>query len=263
MATIKISELPAILGANTATTDVLPLVDVSLNTTNKITRAEFFSNVGNLSGVGTITGATTLSLLTTTTSALTLDSGTTGAINIGTNANAKTITIGNGTGATSLVLNAGTGALNIGTNAIARTVTVGNATGASALALTAGTGGITLTGITRTTGVVYKNQAAENVETAAATLTIAELLIGIIQYTGVLATLTLPLGTAIEAGVPASFPVNMSFDFSVINTGSGVVTLGTATGLTLVGGMTVAVASSGLFRVRKTAASTYTVYRIS
>jgi hypothetical protein len=152
MATVKISELPAILGANTATTDVIPIVDVSGNITNKITRAEFFSNVGNLSGVGTITGATTLSLLTTTTSALTLDSGTTGAINIGTNANAKTITIGNGTGATSLVLNAGTGALNIGTNAIARTTSVGNTTGASVLNLQAGTGGVSV--LTGTTGAV-------------------------------------------------------------------------------------------------------------
>lgn len=325
MATVKISQLPAILGAATDTTDVLPLVDVSANTTNKITRAEFFSNVGNLSGVGTITGATTLSLLTTTTSALTLDSGTTGAINIGTNANAKTITIGNGTGATSLVLNAGTGAINIGTNAIARTITVGNttgasaltleagtgalnigtgafaktitvgngtgatsvvlnagtgainigtnavartitvgnATGASALNLTAGTGGITLTGLTRTTGVVYKNQPAQTVETAAITLTIAKLLTGIIQYTGALATLTLPLGTDIEAGVPASFPVDMSFDFSVINTGTGVATLGTNTGLTLVGSMAVTNGASGMFRVRKTATNTYTVYRIA
>jgi hypothetical protein len=55
----------------------------------------------------------------------------------------------------------------------------------------------------------------------------------------------------------------MSFDFSVINTGAGVVTLGTAAGLTLTGGMTVAAAASGLFRVRKTATNTYTVYRIS
>jgi hypothetical protein len=144
MATVKISELPAILGANTATTDVLPIVDVSGNITNKITREEFFSNIGNMSGVGTITGATTLSLLTTTTSALSLDSGTTGAINIGTNANAKTITIGNSTGATSIVLNSGTGAINIGTNAIARTITIGNTTGASALTLEAGTGALNI-----------------------------------------------------------------------------------------------------------------------
>jgi hypothetical protein len=120
-----------------------------------------------------------------------------------------------------------------------------------------------VTGATVTTGVVYKNQPAESVESAAATLTIAELLTGIIQYTGAMATLTMPTGTAIEGGVPATFPTDMSFDFSVINTGAGVVTLGTATGLTLVGGMTVALAASGLFRVRKTATNTYTIYRLA
>jgi hypothetical protein len=111
--------------------------------------------------------------------------------------------------------------------------------------------------------VVYKNQPAQTVETAAATLTIAELLTGIIQYTGALATLTMPTGTDIEGGVPATFPTNMSFDFSVINTGAGVVTLGTATGLTLVGSMDVGLAASGLFRVRKTATNTYTIYRLA
>jgi hypothetical protein len=55
----------------------------------------------------------------------------------------------------------------------------------------------------------------------------------------------------------------MAFDFSVINTGTGVATLGTNTGLTLVGSMAVANGASGLFRVRKTAVNTYTVYRIS
>jgi hypothetical protein len=120
-----------------------------------------------------------------------------------------------------------------------------------------------VTGATVTTGVVYKNQPAQTSKAAAATLTIAELLTGIIQYTGALATLTMPTGTAIEGGVPATFPTDMSFDFSVINTGSGTVTLGTATGLTLTGSMAVAAGASGLFRVRKTATNTYTIYCLS
>lgn len=58
MSTVKISQLPAILGANTATTDVLPIVDVSENTTNKITRGEFFKNIASIDiNGGTIDGA--------------------------------------------------------------------------------------------------------------------------------------------------------------------------------------------------------------
>lgn len=71
---------------------------------------------------------------------LTLDSGTTGAINIGISATAKAITIGNGIGATNLTLNAGTGPINIGTNTIAHTTTIGNATGASSVVINCGTG---------------------------------------------------------------------------------------------------------------------------
>jgi len=103
--------------------------------------ASSLTSVGTLTGLTvTGTGTNAISLTTGTTGVLTLDSGSTGGINIGTNTNAKTITIGNATGATSVVLNCGTGALNIGSNAIARTITVGNSTGASTLALNAGTG---------------------------------------------------------------------------------------------------------------------------
>jgi len=120
-------------------------------------------------------------------------------------------------------------------------------------------------GASITTGVTFQNQPTETSKSAAVTLTIAELLTGIVQFTGAtIGTLTLPTGTAIEGGLPATFPTNMSFDFSVINTGTaaGAVTITTNTGLTLVGSMSVPISTSGLFRVRKTATNTYTVYRI-
>lgn len=50
-----------------------------------------------------------LSIVTKATGNLSLDTGTTGAINVGTNANAKTVTVGNATGASQIVLNAGSG----------------------------------------------------------------------------------------------------------------------------------------------------------
>lgn len=116
--------------------------------------------------------------------------------------------------------------------------------------------------LTNCVGTRYMQQGAQTTKSAAATLTIAELLTGIIQYTGGSATLTLPTGTLIEGGVMAGLPVNTAFEFIVINTGSGPATLATATGLTLVGSMVVTNGTSAAFRVRKTATNTYTVYRV-
>ena len=92
-------------------------------------------------GDDTNIGLTINSLLT---GALTLDSTSTGAIDIGTSAFAKTITIGNETGATAVTIDSGTGAINIG-DAIAKTITIGNTTGATAVAIKSGTGGTVLT----------------------------------------------------------------------------------------------------------------------
>lgn len=111
-------------------------------------------------------------------------------------------------------------------------------------------------------GVVIKYQPAQTSKSVAVTLTIAELKTMIVQFTGSAANMTLPLGTDIEAGLNG-IPTDASFDFSVINTGSGSTSLLTNTGLTLVGSMAVANGSSGLFRIRRTGTNTYTVYRIS
>ena len=78
----------------------------------------------------------------------------------------------------------------------------------------------------------------------------------------------LPTVAALETALPSSAKVGATIDFSVINvdgTGSGVITLTTNTGWTLVGLMTVA-ATAGTaqaFRARKTGSSTWALYRVA
>lgn len=128
--------------------------------------------VGNTTGASnivvstgqSIVGAAELTLVSTTTSAVTIDSGTTGTINIGvdgtnaktlnldsgttgalniaTSAFVKTVTIGNTTGASSTVIDVGTGNLDLGVSATAHEVRIGSATGASGITMNIGTGGI-------------------------------------------------------------------------------------------------------------------------
>src|SRR3990167_547165 len=75
-------------------------------------------------------------------------------------------------------------------------------------------------------------------------------------------TLTLPLGTSIEAALPPGFGVNDSFDFSLINISTVAAEdalLAVNTGVTIVGNLNVASNAAatdlaqGLFRVRRTA----------
>jgi hypothetical protein len=121
------------------------------------------STLSTSTGQLTITGGTTLTLQSTGANAVSLDSGSTGAVNIGTGANAKTITIGNTSVVTNLTQNVGgtftltgatgsnftiasgttTGTITIGSSLTSGTITIGGTGQTGALKLQAS--GITQT----------------------------------------------------------------------------------------------------------------------
>jgi len=104
-----------------------------------------------------------------------------------------------------------------------------------------------------------------------ATLTVAQLLSGLIVGTPTAAaTYTLPTGTAFEAEF-ASIANDQSWDFSIINVATGatfIITVAAGTGWTLSGSARVdanagTAQAQGRFRARRTAANTFTLYRIA
>lgn len=118
-------------------------------------------------------------------------------------------------------------------------------------------------------------QAAATAKTTSATLTVAEMKVGIItvnQGASGTSVLTLPTGTDFEAGFSA-FQTDFAWDFHVVNistVAAEIVQIATATGWTLVGGMflninsaSVGAISSGHFRAHRTAANTFTLYRLA
>lgn len=115
-------------------------------------------------------------------------------------------------------------------------------------------------------GVMASPQTA----TSTATLTAAQVTGGVLvgDPSTSAANYTFPTGTAID-GVMTNLKVGSTFDLTIINLGtsSGVITVVTNTGLTLVGMLTLPITtsagSSGTFRFRKTGDGTYTVYRVS
>lgn len=119
-------------------------------------------------------------------------------------------------------------------------------------------------------------QAAPAAKTTSTTLTAAELIVGLLtgnQGAAGAATYTLPLATDLETALIAIYPGlqnNDAFEWTLINISTNAaedITVATNTGWTLVGKMTVesnaAVTDDarGTFRVRRTAANTYTLYR--
>lgn len=118
------------------------------------------------------------------------------------------------------------------------------------------------------------NQATPIALTAAATLTAAQLLVGLLTSNpggGAAVNYQLPTAASLDTAL-ASAGVNASFDFSLVSISTNVAetaTLTTNTGWTLVGNMTIAANSAATaqsaarFRARKTATGAWTLYRIS
>ena len=117
--------------------------------------------------------------------------------------------------------------------------------------------------------MVLGTQAAPASLTSTATLTIAQLVTGIVLGNpgSSAATYTLPTVALTEA-LLVNAKVDSSFDFSVINvdgSGSGVITLAVGTGWTIVGLATVA-ATAGTtqrYRARKTGVGAWTLYTLA
>jgi hypothetical protein len=108
--------------------------------------------------------------------------------------------------------------------------------------------------------LVMPFQGAHTSKAAAATITGAELVTGILNTTGTTYTITLPTGATIESAL-AWANNNVSLDWFVINTATGTITIA-ANGNTTLGALTIPTATSAHFRIRRTAANTFTVYRL-
>jgi hypothetical protein len=111
------------------------------------------------------------------------------------------------------------------------------------------------------TGAVMPYAPAPAAISAAATLTNANIQGQIISATGTTYTITMPLGTTLET-LATWAATNISYDFFVINTASGTVTMAVNTGVTSLGTLTIATGVSAHFRIRRTAANTFVLYRL-
>jgi len=112
-----------------------------------------------------------------------------------------------------------------------------------------------------TGAVVVYTPAPTTTISAATTLTNAQLQGQIVVTSGTTFTLTMPTGTTLNTLISWA-GTNLGFDFSVINTATSTITMAINTGVTSVGTLTVLTGISARFRIRRTAASTYVMYRV-
>lgn len=98
---------------------------------------------------------------------------------------------------------------------------------------------------------------------AATTLTLLQLQRYALLCSGTTYTVTLPTGTTIDAGYPQINATAIGFDFYVISTASGVITIAGNTGISTFGSLTVAAGTSAHFRLVRSGVNGYQLYRCS
>ena len=147
------------------------------------------------------------------------------------------------------------------------TVTPGTATAGNVMVTDANNG---IGGFRDTRATPLFSQGTPGVLNASGTLTAAMMLSGIVTSTvAANVAATLDTGSALETALLAIYPglqVNDYFEFSVIHTGAAnTFTIGTAAGWTNGGEAFTAIAAhtASRFGVQRTAANTYTIYRIA
>lgn len=144
-------------------------------------------------------------------------------------------------------------------------VTAGTVAASKALVVDANKG---ISGFRATAAVMPFTQGAANALNSTGTLTAAMMLGGIVtSTTGAGVTATLDTGSTLDTAYLALFAngaANDAFEFSVINTGGNSFTIATASGWTDGGNGFAAVAAgaSACFRVRRTAANTFTIFKV-
>lgn len=146
------------------------------------------------------------------------------------------------------------------------TVVAGTAVASSPMVTNAANG---IGGFRDTRATPLFNQGAGGALNATGTLTVALMVGGIVTSTSAAAvTATLDIASLLETNLIGQYPGLANSDameFSVVNTGPNTFTIATAAGWTDGGNAFVAVAatSSALFRVRRTGAGTYTIFKVA
>ena len=133
------------------------------------------------------------------------------------------------------------------------------------MAIPNGSGGYQVGAGNTSEAVLFVQGAPTAITATTATLTGAQMAIGLItSNTAADTVVTLPTVADLEAAITSAAKVNAAFDFAVaVDDTAYQLTLSTATGWTLLGNMVVLENTGAMFRARKTGDGSWVLYRIA